>query len=288
MRRKIQKLGKSTHAVSLPSKWVRGRGLKKGDLLELSVDGDRVMLGLGSRRNVILDITAYDDPSIIKNLLMSRYIEGYDTLAIRYRTKKQADTVKQAVGSLNGFEVASQDSISITVEDVAVTKPQLGKTIAKVHEMLLKMMKDFHISLESERYDVLLEIAERVETVYSLILLALREVNKNVSIADKRVYMRYLRSMEELARFSSEAIRAFHKKPDMKSEDFMRALSLNTRSLELFTGCSPSSKHDTSKSIRVLSNCYEAEGLLPESAVYGRLCTQSLRRMALFCLSLSA
>src|SRR3989338_3545519 len=146
MGRKIIQIADSTQLVSIPRKWALKHELKKGDELEVSEEGNRLILSTGkvSERGAVDVAIQQLDRDSIMYFVRSLYKNGYDEIIIRFkqpvcenfRRDKQervTEVIAQEVGRLNGVEIFSLK------EDHCVIKSISEDTIKGFDTMLRRI-----------------------------------------------------------------------------------------------------------------------------------------------------
>ena len=122
MRRRIVQHGSSSLTITLPFRWVEQFGLKKGDELELEVDGPRIVLSTGRDSSVLRKVVDTTDFGVFtKNNVTHLYQLGYDEVEVRFSDELSLRDVKERVAECIGFEVIDQRKNSITVRCIAHT-----------------------------------------------------------------------------------------------------------------------------------------------------------------------
>jgi len=92
MERKVIQLGPSTLALTLPSKWVKEKGIKKGSELEIQAKGDKLTISSASReeiQSISLDVSTLDKRAI-GWLMSALHTYGYDEITLKYNDPKKS------------------------------------------------------------------------------------------------------------------------------------------------------------------------------------------------------
>jgi phosphate uptake regulator len=126
MERKIVQHGPATLMVSLPAKWAREKGLKKGDTLEITQKENGLLMNLDKTKHkdeTSLDLSSLEESSI-RTLLTNAYRLGYDKINIHFTDKDALKTIKElSEKNLLGFEVTSKSKKGCVIENI--TEPSL-------------------------------------------------------------------------------------------------------------------------------------------------------------------
>lgn len=121
MKRKVLKIGQSSLAVSLPSKWAKEHSLNAGDEIELAAEhGDLVIRGEGSiSEGRELEFVCPPIGVLSNRIVVSPYIQGYDCVRIGFMSQEQHEFLLGSLKALMGFEVISETNNLITFKNVA-------------------------------------------------------------------------------------------------------------------------------------------------------------------------
>ena len=121
MKRKVIQIGDSTQLVSLPRQWSIENHVKKGDELDVEVEGSKVIVETEKKivpLNVSINISGLDRTSIMV-LLRNLYKRGYDEITFifdeqqceHYRKKELVNVMSvileetnRLIGNLTAFQ----------------------------------------------------------------------------------------------------------------------------------------------------------------------------------------
>ncbi len=122
MRRKVARIGPATLMISLPSKWAKRYGIKKGDELEIKDNGKSIVVSVDQSKNIektSIDISNLDE-RVIKWTLSALHKSGYDEIEVNYAKKEAAKIVQEMVRNvLMGFAIVDQTDKKIVLRSVA-------------------------------------------------------------------------------------------------------------------------------------------------------------------------
>lgn len=123
--RKIQITGGSTFIVSLPSDWVKDRGLHKGSEVFLTNRGTALQVlpveENATEINKELRVKKGADLTEVQRMLTSVYISNFDIFAIRsneYIDQGLRDTVGKFARTVMGVEIVEETSNTIVLQNV--------------------------------------------------------------------------------------------------------------------------------------------------------------------------
>jgi phosphate uptake regulator len=133
MKRKVIKLGPSTHVISLPSKWITKNNIKQGKELEVYEAENHLLIKQPVGQGRSTRITLEDESK--KNIyiaLSHAYRMGFDKIKVKFQ---DPDTIKKisrvTEENLLGFEVTKKEENSCQLENI--TEPT-----SKKFEVLLR------------------------------------------------------------------------------------------------------------------------------------------------------
>ncbi len=158
MKRKAIQLAKQTLVISLPSKWVKQQGIKKGD--EIDVEEREGMLNIGGIKKDIpskveIDISNLNE-SIIWRYLMSSYRKGFDQVNVKFSDPKIIRTIEKVISNLIGFEIVSQKSNECLIKDISGIKgEEFDNVLKRVFFILISMSEEFLDFIKKEELEKL-------------------------------------------------------------------------------------------------------------------------------------
>jgi phosphate uptake regulator len=113
MKRKVIQLAGRTYVVSLPSKWVKKYGIKKGDELEVTDSASNIVFSTkreGGAKKTSINIQNTNERTI-RWLLSSLHKKGYDEIELFYDKSKKTAVIQELVKDLFiGFAIVHQSS----------------------------------------------------------------------------------------------------------------------------------------------------------------------------------
>ena len=111
MERKIVQHGPATMMVSLPAKWIKKKGLKKGDSLFVDEKPENLILSLDKKKHkstTSINLSSLEESSI-RTVLTNAYRLGYDKINISFEKKEIFGILNKFVDmTLLGFEITKK------------------------------------------------------------------------------------------------------------------------------------------------------------------------------------
>ena len=226
--RRIQKTGGSTYTISLPKRWITESGLKKGDLLSLTVGSDGTLtVGSGSpkeseklTKEILVDNKT--DPQALMRQLVGVYVTGHDVIHVRSNTRMPPE-VRKAVQDFSrrviGPEIIEESSNHVVVHDVADHADlAMRKVVRRMHLMVKNMFEEAVRAVENMDTSLAEEVIARDDEVDRLHWFVEKQhatIRRNASFATK-MKMTWLEAdvllstAKSLERIADHAVRVAH------------------------------------------------------------------------------
>jgi len=149
MKRKLVKQGTATMMVSLPSKWVKKSGLKKGNEIDIEEKDSKLIISseeTKAKKKTEINLSSLNPPSI-RTILTNSYRLGYDKIKINFKDKKTARFISDLIKTnLIGFEVIKSTDKFCEIENITEpSKEQFENIFSKI---LLNIEELFNVSKE--------------------------------------------------------------------------------------------------------------------------------------------
>ncbi|RLG52593.1 MAG: hypothetical protein DRN96_02350 [Thermoproteota archaeon] len=194
VKRRLQVVGRSTLAVTLPSEWVKRLKLKKGEEVALIVHENSltVMPLRRGEREKVAEISIDRDRIILERQLLTHYLSGYTTIVIRSHRPLTLDE-KQSIGRLlsrlAGLEIVEEKADLVVIKDISdPTVLPVKQVIKKMHEIALSMQMDAVTSLIKCDRMLAEDVISRdkiVDRLYFLVVKQLRAASADPLLAAK-------------------------------------------------------------------------------------------------------
>ena len=143
--------------ISLPAKWIKKKGLKKGDELNVKQNEDNLVLSLDKKTHkteTTINLTSLEESSI-RTILTNAYRLGYDKINLTYGKEEILKSIKILVEkNLLGFEVTNKESNKCVIE--SITEPaldQFDNIFSKVFMNIEEMFEVGENILKGERQE---------------------------------------------------------------------------------------------------------------------------------------
>ncbi len=195
MRRKVSKVGPATLVVSLPSKWAKKYNIKKGDEVDVAEKANSITISKESaQESEVFSFSTDDmDKSIIVDLIVASYVQGYDEIRINIinheciafdkhttdRKVRTIDVIEEAVNSLIGFEIIVQKQDEYVLKNLSKTSHDDFDNLMKRINLLIRSMGNECIEgIKDDDKDYLKELVNKKRTIRKFIYYCKRILNK--------------------------------------------------------------------------------------------------------------
>jgi len=128
MKRKIILMGGKTHVVSLPATFVKTNNIRKGDEINLEVDGNNLKLtaeNVSKTNEVTIEIT---DENMIEPSLNLFYALGVDQIKILCNPEL-LDQIKESIEDFFGLEIITESPKGCIIKSLAIIMPDIDNFV---------------------------------------------------------------------------------------------------------------------------------------------------------------
>lgn len=191
MERKLIKHGASSLTLTLPNNWLKERGLKKGDSLNINIQGNNLIIGSGKGINLEkanVDVTGLDRTSIVL-IVQSLYRYGYKTIEIHSKDsevvhfrkeeyRNLSSVMYEAVNRLIGAEITQSSLHNYTIQYIPEESDKNFIIILRrIFRLLSEMIETLVSGLEKNDKAVLESIEFQQINTIKFINYCLRTLN---------------------------------------------------------------------------------------------------------------
>ena len=182
--RKIQLTGETTFIVSLPKKWVTKNNLVKGDVVAILEKDDELVIRPKNEKGYVTEIKIKpeSDLELVKRLIITRYIQGYDGIFVTSKKHISQDFRKgleEVPMFLIGLEPFGGSSSEITFRMLTKEKAEIIESVSRMHEISVTSLNELMDQIDLGKYekDVLDGIIMRDNDVDKFYFLILRQLS---------------------------------------------------------------------------------------------------------------
>ena len=202
MKRKVIQLAGRTHVISLPSKWVKKYGIKKGDEVELQEANDNLIINTTSElatRKTTIDITGFNT-RLIWHAIVSAYVKGDEEIEIHFnntttldpltnKTCKTIETISQIIDNLIGIEIIRHGKNHCVLKEITKAK----------YEEYENVLRRIFLILSIEAADILEAAKTKDNTIKENIKYSEANINKlcnySLRLLNKKIYNSHLQTI---------------------------------------------------------------------------------------------
>jgi phosphate uptake regulator len=180
MRRKIIKIADTTYVVSLPLKWARENNVKKGDEVELEIEGKKITLKLGetevSEKKIKIDVG--NNLEIGFRTIVTLYRLGYDEFEILFSKPEYLTEFQKIMSnSTIGLAIIKQKEDSIIIKDLSGKREgEIDNLIRRIWFLIMDMSKDICTYVGKNDYDELKNMYNRERIVNQIMNYCIRQI----------------------------------------------------------------------------------------------------------------
>jgi len=182
--RKVQLTGETTFIVSLPKKWVTKNNIKKGDIVAILEKDDELVIRPRNEKGYVAEIKIKpeSDLELIKRLIITRYIQGYDGIFVtskKHISQEFRKGLEEVPMFLIGLEPFGGSSSEITFRMLTKEKAEVIESVSRMHEISVTSLNELMGQIDLGKYekDVLNGIIMRDNDVDKFYFLILRQLS---------------------------------------------------------------------------------------------------------------
>ena len=120
MIRKVIKLAEKTLVVSLPSKWAKEHGVKKGAELEVEPGENKLIISTKKEQAPSKATIHLTGPlTLARKRIRTAYKRGFDELELTFSDPKTINAIKRELSELLGYEIIKQGEKHCIIKNIA-------------------------------------------------------------------------------------------------------------------------------------------------------------------------
>lgn len=229
--RKVQRFGRSTLMVSLPSEWVKDIGLKPGDLVRIETRDDGSLLVIpysilekrvkGKEVKIVISHTTPEE--ILMRSIYATYIAGFDRIVIEsiesYILTQHMQSLRTIVRMLIGAEIVEQTANCVVIQVFIDTERySLDNLVLRMLNSIKSMFDFLAISIKNKNADHLREVLEleyELDRVHALAVRYTYVLNMLGGAPFLTEYRTLIKSLEDMGDALAYAAQIFIEKPEL-------------------------------------------------------------------------
>ncbi len=181
MKRRVVQHGPSTLTISLPSRWVQDRGIKKGDELTVaSMQSGLLITTTTSRKPEMKRISVKGLSRIIAKAVAALYKYGYDEIIVEYSSPEELEKVHAVLTeTCLGFEVIEETKSEVHIRKVTEPQNEEFKTLfRRIFHFLLTTADETHEAAKQHSVQSHEKLVFRDDNINKLADFCRRVINK--------------------------------------------------------------------------------------------------------------
>lgn len=196
MKRKVSRVGPTTLMVSLPSKWVKTYGIKKGDELNIEESGKTLTLKSEDSRSferISVDVSDLNE-RLIKWTISALHKTGYDEIEVTYSGQIALKTIQEMVKEvLMGFAIVDQSDKKVVLRSIAQDVPaEFEATLRRAFLVTLSLAENSLELIKNKKFDELPSLVNLEWTNNQLTNFCERIINKHKLENEKTMSFLYV------------------------------------------------------------------------------------------------
>jgi len=162
MKRKVIQIADSTLLISLPKKWADAQGIKKGNDIDVEVQGSKLVVSPDNEPLMEKTQIALEDSSrFLRRSIDVLYKYGYDEVEVTFKDPKVTELVQDCLDELMGYEVVNKSPTSLTLRDITFGRDvEFDAILKRVFFMLIELGKNVHDALKENDKEKFAELAK--------------------------------------------------------------------------------------------------------------------------------
>ena len=191
--RKIIEFGKSSYVVSLPKRWLNEQNLRKGDVIYIDCDGDKLALYPAEQNKtrkpakITIDITGMTEREIRLHLI-SKYIRNFHEITLVSKDMKaKARNIRNMIHDMMALEVVEETASKIVTRNfLNMEEISPDDLLRKMDVITRGMLADSINSFKENKYENIAERDTDVNRLSFLLFRTLRYLQRTPASAKKK------------------------------------------------------------------------------------------------------
>jgi len=161
MKRKVIQIAESTQLVSLPRKWAMAHGIKKGNELDVKIDGHSVIVStetITQKEKKDLDVS--DLGPMVLRTIVALYKKGIDEIKVMFDKPESIVAVQKVIGKeAVGYEITDQGEHHCIIKHVSGELEDFDSVLRRTFLLLISMAERSYDAVESGAFEQLSSVA---------------------------------------------------------------------------------------------------------------------------------
>lgn len=225
MKRKLIALGDGCLVMSIPSKYVKRHGFKKGDQIDVIDQGGELIVsaesvtGYAKEREIVLDPEG--TKRYVESNIINAYKNGYDKLVVRYSSPEHLKYIRSSLNEVIGYQIVDAKDGAVIIRNVAkINLSELPNMLRRTFLVLLSVAGTV-VGEENTGVDMHDEIKSLNESIKKLTTVLKRMLVIRLKHEDDALF-RYMivRDLEKIANEYMYISRRFEEDSQVSEEVF--------------------------------------------------------------------
>lgn len=201
MKRKVIQLAGKTFVVSLPSKWVKKHGVKKGDDIEVE-ERDRNLV-IGTERTGAAEKKEIDADQLgvlTKRCIFRQYQEGVDEIQVNFKNPEEIRKIQDYITELIGYEIIKQGNKHAVISDISgQANHEFSQLTRRLFLLLKGIIEDSYQAFCEKDMESLRNIVYRDAEINKFTHFCIRSLSKqNMQESKKQAYFCIIYTLERI------------------------------------------------------------------------------------------
>ncbi|MBI2130134.1 phosphate uptake regulator PhoU [Candidatus Woesearchaeota archaeon] len=230
MKRRVVQHGPSTLIISLPSKWVRERNVKKGDEIDVSEVDDKIVISSNATKpHEVLAFNITPFGAMIPRTIYSLYKRGTEELRLAYDSPGCFQAIADSLtNEAAGFELLESGNKHCVIRNISEGKKEFDRVLKQTFQLLVSMADEGYNDMVNGRFEHLRELIPLERTNNRFTTFCRRYINTSWSGDAKKIGSMYY-IVETLEKIADE-----YKYLYMFFGAYKNSISINRQLLEIF------------------------------------------------------
>ena len=234
--RRVLKAGHSSIAVTLPKPWAEAMRLRPGDVVVFDQNDDGTLFlkpappenGSIASTPYLIQAQSFDDPGVLKRLVVGAYRSGHDAVEIRTETALSTERVEEllvATRGLLGVSIVAQEPNRVLLQNfIDPSKYGLPQLVQRMKMILVAYIEEAETAVSKRTPSRRIgSFTEEADKVFALLVRQLFLASRDWSLArrigspDPRQLLEWrvvVQTLEEIGRLLAEIAETFNRHAD--------------------------------------------------------------------------
>ena len=225
MKRKAIQLAKQTIVISLPSKWVKQQGIKKGDEIDVEERGNELIVGskgVLEQKKITLDVKGITN--VLHRVVGALYKAGYTEIEFIYEFPEELSIIQKTIRrSLTGFEIIEQSKNKVIIREVSkLDIEEFDQVLKKCFQSLICAGEESLECIKKLDANGMEKIALMDDMINTYCDFCRRILNANQNISKAPVKYFIAEQLEKIGDIYRDLCRYMAKKPFRINKDVLK------------------------------------------------------------------